>query len=433
MRIRYNHLLDNSPHVYDVRGNYLRIGRAADNDIVLNSPFIADRAVEILKKAEGWELVVIGGGVCQVGDRDMYLGEKELIADDVAARPRPVHAAAGVPARRQANGRQPPPRARSQALGLRLGSASRTAPADGSEDRSSTTAAARPTNTCSCSSTTSKRSRAFAACLKPENDALILHVAGHALRSELLNDLLNARPRPSDDSLTGDAHWSRIVSIVADRERELAEANTRLDEAVGTCRPPRRSRNDSKRSNASFGRPSRRRPTPCIATSASTWPFATSRSRSKTSSSATARSKTCSACRPCRKSWSSIASTSTSRSRACSRTPAVASRPTKSTLAIIERIVSRVGRRIDKSQPLVDARLWRRQPRERRDSAAGRQRAVHHDSQVSVATTEGRRPHRQRKPHADGRRVSQGRRALHGPTSSSPAAPAAAKRRCSIA
>ena len=27
MRIRYNHLLDNSPRVYDVRGNYLRVPR----------------------------------------------------------------------------------------------------------------------------------------------------------------------------------------------------------------------------------------------------------------------------------------------------------------------------------------------------------------------------------------------------------------------
>lgn len=82
MRIRYNHLLDNSPRVYDVRGNYLRVGRAPDNDIVLNSPFIADRALEFLKKTQGWELVVSGGGVCRLGERDMYLGEKELISDD---------------------------------------------------------------------------------------------------------------------------------------------------------------------------------------------------------------------------------------------------------------------------------------------------------------------------------------------------------------
>ncbi len=55
------------------------------------------------------------------------------------------------------------------------------------------------------------------------------------------------------------------------------------------------------------------------------------------------------------------------------------------TQAIIERIVAQVGRRIDKSRPLVDARLLGRQPGQRRHSAAGGQRALPYDPQVSAA------------------------------------------------
>ena len=47
----------------------------------------------------------------------------------------------------------------------------------------------------------------------------------------------------------------------------------------------------------------------------------------------------------------------------------------KVTESIIERIVAQVGRRIDKSQPLVDARLARRLARQRHHSAAGLQGA----------------------------------------------------------
>ena len=46
----------------------------------------------------------------------------------------------------------------------------------------------------------------------------------------------------------------------------------------------------------------------------------------------------------------------------------------KVTESIIERIVAQVGRRIDKSQPLVDARLAGRLARQRHHSAAGRAR-----------------------------------------------------------
>ncbi|MCE9606393.1 MAG: CpaF family protein [Planctomycetia bacterium] len=63
--------------------------------------------------------------------------------------------------------------------------------------------------------------------LKPEHDALVIQTAGHALRSELLNSLL-AAAQTGPDVFSGDRHWSRIVSTVADRERELAETNERI-------------------------------------------------------------------------------------------------------------------------------------------------------------------------------------------------------------
>ena len=56
---------------------------------------------------------------------------------------------------------------------------------------------------------------------------------------------------------------------------------------------------------------------------------------------------------------------------------------------IIERIVSRVGRRIDESSPLVDARLRRRLPDQRGDPAAGLQRLLVDDPQVRPRPVQG--------------------------------------------
>jgi len=356
MRIRYNHLLDNSPRVYDVRGNYLRIGRGADNDIVLNSPFIAERALELLRKAEGWELVVIGGGVCQIGEKELYHGEKEVVADDVSISLGPFTLQVELPraAKQTAEGRR---REHDRKLSefvsevhlellQRMDLKAQFHDARGQTDEYLLTL-----------EHNIEEIARLRGLLAPENDALVLHIAGHALRSELLNDLLASSTAATDGALANQAPWIRMLSIVADRERELREVNQRIAKQIELpADAPLTERLEAVE----------------------------------------------------RRFWSAFASSSDAVHRDFReylafrylkkqikdivfgygpledllRVPTVSEimvvdrehiyieksgvlensgrRFTSDdvTLAIIERIVSRVGRRIDKSQPLVDARLW---------------------------------------------------------------------------
>ena len=58
-------------------------------------------------------------------------------------------------------------------------------------------------------------------------------------------------------------------------------------------------------------------------------------------------------------------------------------------LGVIERIVAPIGRRIDESSPLVDARLKDGSPRQRHHPAARAQGAVHHHPQVQARQAAG--------------------------------------------
>jgi pilus assembly protein CpaF len=225
MRIRYNHLLDNSPHVYDVRGNFLRIGRAADNEIALNSPFIPDRAVEMIRTADGWELLVVSG-ICVVDDKDLHVGDRRTLTDDCRLSLGPFTLAFEFPrtARKSENQRL-------RELDDRLSEVVMAVHLELLEKMDLQNRGLGDSGFNEEFLLTLERNIEEIARLqewhKPANEALVLHIAGHALRSELLNGML-AKLQSAPDSLTADRHWSRIVSIVADRERELVETNGRI-------------------------------------------------------------------------------------------------------------------------------------------------------------------------------------------------------------
>ena len=79
---------------------------------------------------------------------------------------------------------------------------------------------------------------------------------------------------------------------------------------------------------------------------------------------------------------------STSSAAACSRRPASRSSDDAHLLRIIDKIVSAVGRRVDESSPMVDARLDRRLARQRHHSAAGGGRPARSPSAASARHAE---------------------------------------------
>ncbi len=60
MKIWYNNIIDTERHVVEVQGDRIRIGRAASNEIVLDSPYVADEAAVLYRRNNGWELVALG-------------------------------------------------------------------------------------------------------------------------------------------------------------------------------------------------------------------------------------------------------------------------------------------------------------------------------------------------------------------------------------
>src|SRR5262245_44121646 len=80
MRVWYNNIIDNTRQVHEVRGKRVKIGRGADNDIVLNSPLIAPEAAVLFHSGEGWELAALGTvNDIRIGDQRLKPGERRAV------------------------------------------------------------------------------------------------------------------------------------------------------------------------------------------------------------------------------------------------------------------------------------------------------------------------------------------------------------------
>ena len=99
-------------------------------------------------------------------------------------------------------------------------------------------------------------------------------------------------------------------------------------------------------------------------------------------------------------------------------------------LNICQRIVSQIGRRVDESSPICDARLAGRLARQRHRAAARARRPRAHHPQVQEGQADARQAGQVRLDHAGRRRDPAGSSAAAASTPSSPAAPAPARPRC---
>ena len=133
---------------------------------------------------------------------------------------------------------------------------------------------------------------------------------------------------------------------------------------------------------------------------------------SSTRSSASVRSSRCCATRGSATSWSTPTSTSTSSAAASSRSMPTTFQDDKHLMRVIDRIVSGVGRRVDDSSPMVDARLPGRLARQRDHSAARGRRPAALDPPFSGRAPQGGGPRRDPLDDAADARVPRALRAL---------------------
>ena len=220
MQVWWNSLIDTQRRLLDIPGGRIRIGRAASNDVVLDSPYLADEAAVLYKRGDAWELVALGMNGVQVGERTLYGGQRAMLTTDEEIRlypftltldlPRPEEAS--IEARRKTLDGQMSDFIASIHVELlrRLGPEVEHSRQQSVSDQQllrieqSIEAIARDQDF-------------FAG----PNDALVGHTAGHCVRGKLLDQLAEVSDAPAPVHLLAGHEWIRMVSSVPERDSEL--------------------------------------------------------------------------------------------------------------------------------------------------------------------------------------------------------------------
>ena len=219
MQLWYNNILDNSRYVVDVRGNRVRIGRNSDNDVVLNSPFVAGEALVLSKRGTEWELLTLGLYGCKVGDREVRGGERCVLAGGQEIKLYPFTLTLELPVQLQTTGeslRANLDRELSSlihAIHLELLAHMDLETNDEARSQSDQYLLTLERNLEEIATLKGVTSR--------DKSALVSYVAGQCVRGELLGSLMVSAGQPTQAPLQTPGHWSRLVSKVPEREDEL--------------------------------------------------------------------------------------------------------------------------------------------------------------------------------------------------------------------
>jgi pilus assembly protein CpaF len=86
MKVFYYSVVDPLKRMLEVEGAELRIGRAAHNDLVLNSPFVADEAAVVRRDGDGWEFLALSHQAVHLPARTLYRGDRWRVCGEEALR-----------------------------------------------------------------------------------------------------------------------------------------------------------------------------------------------------------------------------------------------------------------------------------------------------------------------------------------------------------
>jgi pilus assembly protein CpaF len=215
MKIWFNNVIDTERNVVDVTGNRVRIGRNRDNDVVLDSPFVAGEAAVLHKRAGVWELIALGINGIKLGDRQLYNGDRCEIRSNLSISLFPFTLTLDLPykvALDQENERKKLDQTMSDLVGQvhieLLQRLNLTADSAGQRDNNEYLLQLERTID------TIARSRLS----RKDQTSLITHTAGHGLRDHML---AHAATTPDNAPLSTTRHWSEILTVVPEREEEL--------------------------------------------------------------------------------------------------------------------------------------------------------------------------------------------------------------------
>jgi Flp pilus assembly CpaF family ATPase len=219
MKIWYNNIIDTDRHVVEVQGDRIRIGRSPANEIVLDSPYVADEAAVLYRRNNAWELVALGMNGVTLGDRQLFSGERCGIRGSQTISLFPYSLTLDLPKAAETTRDQ-----QRQVLDEHMSGLIRDIHVellrrmDLTSDSAATLASddeylLRLERTLDNIARTREE-------LANISSPLVAHIAGYGLRDRLLASV-TSEPVRRDHGLFTDRHWSRLVTSVPERESEV--------------------------------------------------------------------------------------------------------------------------------------------------------------------------------------------------------------------
>ncbi len=229
LKIWFNNVVDTERKVVEVTGDRVRIGRHPSNDVVLDSPYIANEAVVLYQRGDGWELVALGINGVTLDDQQIYNGDRCRIRTNHSISLFPFTLTLDLPSDEhisQESQRQVLDQEMSRVIAdVHLALLTRM------NLNADTQGMQRENDEFILTLERNLDAIAQAHESLTANPALVTHIAGHGLRDHLLGDTTQSDEPKEPAALCTARHWSRMRSSVPERERELdstAEYITKL-------------------------------------------------------------------------------------------------------------------------------------------------------------------------------------------------------------
>jgi pilus assembly protein CpaF len=220
MRIWYHNLLGADRCVAEIVGDRVRIGRRRDNDIVLESHYLADEAIRLARNGDAWELAVLGENGCTLDDVRLERGDKRVLNENseievfpfrLTLEPDDHEEDSDEARRRHLEGRASD---LIRDVHSRLLSLMDCGAGQAARDHTDDYLMALERHI--------EEIARLEGMFSEANTALVEHMAGACVRSHLVERLIEEAGRRPCTVFEAPADWSRVVTAVPDREQELA-------------------------------------------------------------------------------------------------------------------------------------------------------------------------------------------------------------------
>ncbi|SRR6056297_1485074 len=226
MRLWYNNVVDTQRRLVEIDGDRVTIGRDEGSDLALSSPYVAPEALVLYRKDTGWEVVVLGSNGIRIGNRQLGAGEHCEIQSQTTIELFPFTITVDLPSqaslsqeayrhhldRQQSDLIAATHRELLDRMNLRQG-----IDPTKHQDDSYLLSLEQHIETIAHGNRLLSKPKA-----EPGNPSLLSHLAGSAVRNQVLAAWSQSEKENETQLLAPENHpWNRMVTSVPEREREL--------------------------------------------------------------------------------------------------------------------------------------------------------------------------------------------------------------------